>query len=273
MEGRICIEPPRTKKNCWGFPLPSKRAVSGLIWETKDQLYLIAPCRSSVGRQVSQGTMGGGHFAKDSGTVLLQEQAPILLSLCHCVSLSSPFLCCKMPCCSGQSPKTSNRCFYPKYKGAQTPAASPNEERKALIEDPIILYNKRGGELISAEWDRAISGDFKTVSSEKEMVSSLRHHEKKVIQHWPVFLILRAFYLYFFVDILLPSISHLAICLWVEWPDLQECWIIIKSTFCCESKQSPIKFYHAKSLIWNSCGLCKWDSVFKPLPTNIFPCL
>lgn len=175
-----------------------------------------------------------------------------------CFALSPPSLCCKMPCSSGQNLETSNRCFCPKYQGAQAPAASPNEKWKALIEDPIILYNERGGKLISAEWDRAISGDFKTVSSEKEMVSPLRHHEKKVIQHWPGFLIHRAFYLYFFFYILFPSISHLAVCLGVEWPDLQEFWIIIKSTFCCESKQSPIKFYHANSLIWNSCGLCRW---------------
>lgn len=62
-----------------------------------------------------------------------------------CFALSPLFLCCKILCCSGQSPETSNRCFCPKYQGVQAPAASPNEEWKALIGDPIILYNKGEG--------------------------------------------------------------------------------------------------------------------------------
>lgn len=52
------------------------------------QLHLTAPCRPAAGRQVSQGIMGGNHFAKEPCAVLLQEQAPSLLSLCHCVSPS-----------------------------------------------------------------------------------------------------------------------------------------------------------------------------------------
>lgn len=152
MEGQICIEPPTTKKNCGGFPTAVQESSVGPHMRNEGPITPDCPLQACYGEAGLPGNHGRRPLCQGapcSAATGARSQSAQPLPLCF--ALPPLFLCCKILCCSGQSPEISNRCFCPKYQGAQAPAASPNEERKALIGDPIILYNKRGGELISAE--------------------------------------------------------------------------------------------------------------------------